>query len=969
MRCFPAGTLLLLFLINYIISSAQPCNLSGVLKIGPTGNYKSVTAATTALRQNGIGGSVILELQSTYKDTAESYPLYFHSIPCMDSSKSITIRPEAGAKDLKIGKDINGDIVNFSGARNVHFDGRPGGIDTLRQLTLTNNAGKVVWFSSAATYNSLRYVNIQGLGIAFSYGALPNSYNTIERCAIYHDTKGLITAIRSKGSPTGEKNQGNRIINNFIYGYEVTGVWLEGGNTEWEISGNHFFLIRKNYDYYSSYAIDINETSGSGFQIHNNYIGGTNPYCGGGTLDVKAFVAIEVETGTDKFSSIQGNIISRIYVVNPYSSSIHFTGIAMNAGKFKCGDSAGNIIGSQSTNNGITLINGGSIIGIKAATGEYTDGRDDTVYIKNNKIGGITNHHSNPNDWVNQYISGIFIEQKKGIVEISNNVVGSSNPPSNIISAVGMGDKSVVGINYTGNIYSTAQSSKCKINNNLVANITASVGISAYRGQLQILDNTVRDLRGSGISIINATVGSLVSGNKIYSLSGAGNGAQITGIGVSGEGVTVTKNFIHSFQLDVGFVSGSSLTGIGNGSFGGRVENNMIQLGIDTAGKNSSVNAIIVGIQTTLFNTTVINNSVFIGGSGTATSAAISTNGSITFPGRVLNNIFVNTRNTELVNSHNAEAFSHGIIYGGDWPVTAAAKLDNNIYYTSGTRSHLGYISLYDIYNERNLFTTLNDWKTITLQDSNSVFHDPNFINPLGDVSTVNLHLANPTPAEGQGVLDPNVVDDFDGQNRSQLSPVDIGADAGNFVFLDVDAPRITHKAFLGNPIPTTFVYKVKITDRGDGVDTSGNNKPRMWFRKKYPVVGGWVSLQGQMLEGNLNDGTWGFVPDYSSAGVTVSVGDSLEYYFVAQDRSPLKNIGYSNRPGTNHSSVSVRISAPLNPLRLIIYGIFPDTVYVGGGQQYTSLTNDGGFFQAAKARLFDTTKSKGLVVITSDSL
>ena len=266
-----------------------------------------------------------------------------------------------------------------------------------------------------------------------------------------------------------------------------------------------------------------------------------------------------------------------------------------------------------------------------------------------------------------------------------------------------------------------------------------------------------------------------------------------------------------------------------------------------------------------------------------------------------------------------------------------------------------------------NNFTNIIDWRNASKQDSNSFVYQPNFINPTGNASAVNLHLANPNPAEGQGVADAGVIDDIDNQSRASLSPVDIGADAANFTYQDGDAPRITHKAFLGNPVPTSFVYTVKITDNGSGVDTAGNNKPRMWFRKKYPSIGSWSSLAGNLVSGNLNNGIWGFVPDFAGAGVPVAIGDSLEYYFVAQDKGPIANTGYSNVAGCVHANVNTQTTPPTNPLRLLIYGIFSDTVYVGAGQPFTSLTNDNGFFHFAKFHMFDTTIDHPTVIITSD--
>jgi trimeric autotransporter adhesin len=57
---------------------------------------------------------------------------------------------------------------------------------------------------------------------------------------------------------------------------------------------------------------------------------------------------------------------------------------------------------------------------------------------------------------------------------------------------------------------------------------------------------------------------------------------------------------------------------------------------------------------------------------------------------------------------------------------------------------------------------------------------DPLFVNPTGTGTTVDLHLQSGSPADASGVaLTPvTVADDYDGETRSGLTPVDIGANA-----------------------------------------------------------------------------------------------------------------------------------------------------------------------------------------------
>ena len=75
-----------------------------------------------------------------------------------------------------------------------------------------------------------------------------------------------------------------------------------------------------------------------------------------------------------------------------------------------------------------------------------------------------------------------------------------------------------------------------------------------------------------------------------------------------------------------------------------------------------------------------------------------------------------------------------------------------------------------------------------------------------------------------------SVTDDFDGQTRSGLTPVDIGADAGNFMGVDLTPPSISYTAFGNTPLTTNRSLAATITDL-TGVD-GGANGPRIYFKK-----------------------------------------------------------------------------------------------------------------------------------------
>ena len=84
---------------------------------------------------------------------------------------------------------------------------------------------------------------------------------------------------------------------------------------------------------------------------------------------------------------------------------------------------------------------------------------------------------------------------------------------------------------------------------------------------------------------------------------------------------------------------------------------------------------------------------------------------------------------------------------------------DYNLYYLCGSGS-LGSIGTIDLHSR---------------------YGNPLFIQPETGWSDIDLHLQQGTPAESAGTADHTTLTDIDGKLRVDYTPVDIGADAGNF--------------------------------------------------------------------------------------------------------------------------------------------------------------------------------------------
>jgi hypothetical protein len=962
---------------------AQPCTMAGTYTIGPTGNYPTLTAAITALRTTGLGDAVILELQPTYVSSAETFPITFNNIPCISQARTITVRPETGATNRVITSTSSVATISLADARYITFDGRPGGVGTAKQLTISNTAssgtGPAVLFVNDASFNQLLHLKLQGqsysavTGVVFFSGSTAsvtngNNNNLIQQCDISNASFYPIHGIYSSGS-ANKKNSNNQVLNCNIFNFAntngyITGIRLAANSQAWTITGNSIYhTIQFNVGNTLVEGIAITDTTSSGFVIDGNFFGGNAPNSAGTRLTYGSYYQpINLQVGRTGYTMVRNNQIANIGY--NMTSGGPCAAIELGMGKFIC---SGNTIGSQTVANSINirLSQFFSYYGIVMGTTAINGGVD-SCFIQNNIISGISISQNTPGIFDGSAI-GIYVrQQKRGYAEITGNTIGN---PANLIGIYNdtyPDDRDAIGI--MAEAESTIPAAQLPINNisnNTIVNLYGKpTGIRLRYGRHQVSNNSITRLHtlpdNQGFTlpakgIVTGLVGmAQISGNTIQNLRSIGNHVDVVGIEIAAsQGITVERNVIHGLQTGSTAVN-NIIRGINIDQFGGfKIWNNMIRLGIDTSGNPVTGNQQIYGIYQNCDTASILHNSVYIGGSGTGESAAYYTTSGIANPGSIYNNILVNARSASSGSQgHFAVKFANANINLG--------RLNYNIYHATGTN---GFLGSYKGINHG----TIAAWRTAARADSNSFFYNPNFVNATGNSATVNLHLANPTTAEGTGTALATLPTDADGDSRAANGPVDIGADAGNFTLQDGDAPVITHINFLGQVVNSSFTYQATITDNGGGVDTAGNTKPRMWLRKNFPTTSGWVSVQGSLATGSTGNGNWQFTVDLATLGIALAPGDLMDYYFVAQDKGPVINMGYSNTNGTQHSSVNTQVSAPTNSLQLLIYGYFPDTVYVGSGQTYTSLSSNGGFFEAAKKYTFNPAATNARVIITSN--
>ncbi len=403
----------------------------------------------------------------------------------------------------------------------------------------------------------------------------------------------------------------------------------------------------------------------------------------------------------------------------------------------------------------------------------------------------------------------------------------------------------------------------------------------------------------------------------------------------------VNNNFIHSFNS--GNTSGSTEEIGIYVNYNATLTNNMIRLGRKADGTSVSQPHIITGIYDNIagtssyyFNTVLINGAA---GSGTSNTYAFRRNAS-SGTKNVQNNIFANNRTGGGLNL----AFATNTVTG-----YTAATFDNNIYHSqdnslfsiAATPASLsGATSALKMQNLR--YTVLGS----NLNSGVATLSQINFANATGDTSAVSLKLNSPSSASNAGSSIAGITTDREGDLRS--STPDIGADEGSFAALtsaeDIYTPVFTFAGIPNQAICGGVVdldVNVTIKDMGAGL----NGAPALWWRRSAPTTTAWASVNGTLQSGSSTNGLWNFAVSFPSP----TLGDTYQYYVVAQDNA--SNIWYAPYDATSpvHSSPSVQVTPPTTPGQFTIPTTLPisGTVTVGPGGTYTTFGGTGGLFEA----------------------
>ncbi len=814
--------MLSMFLLNQSVSYAQA--LCGTVTVGSGGTYGSISAAFTALNTNGISCSVVVELLPTYTSALEpgspNFTINTGITAGVGAGATITVRPQAGSGVLTItSSSVTGTVVENT-SQYVIFDGRPGGVGTSRNLIIANSAtGSVgtVILQNDASHNTFQYCALQGVSTALTSGVVNigtttlttgNDFNLFDNCNIGDGVSTPTNGIVALGT-AAKDNDNNTISNCNIFNYYNStsiskGISVGQSNGAWTISGNRFYqTASRAYPAGVHSAITVVATGAPAinFTISNNIIGfasntGTGNYIMNSTFATR-FNGITLQGITAGSNTISGNQISNIVltttdVTNTTSPNTGtFNGILSSGGTANI---TGNTIGSST---GVDNI----VINVTTGTTSVSAGiiassvNPALATISANNIGAISVLSST--NTIGGSLRGI-VTLGNGFRNASLNNIGSTSTANSMRAATAVGGAvscSVIGMDLTGtNVNNILNNTVANLFANGTGTVGQAVGIQTSGGTNTITGNTVRNLTNAnpnaassggtgaviGINYIAATstAPQNISQNTIYSLSSTAATAAVTVTGLnfqgaSGSGHIVGRNLIHS--LSAATSATALIIGINNNAGSGvTFQNNMIRLGTSISAPYT-----IIGLNKTSLavGSSYLHNSVYIGGSVGSGSALTSvfrrsvqqSSGT----DDLKNNIFWNARfNTAGTGVHYALNF----IAGG-----ASFTSDKNVLLVDTVQGgQTGAITATNYLN-------IASWKAGSLQDASSFAADPKFINPTGLLTAVDLHI-QPSPVatviESAGTSLATVSDDFDGQTRASFTPVDIGADAGDFTSL-----------------------------------------------------------------------------------------------------------------------------------------------------------------------------------------
>ena len=660
--------------------------------------------------------------------------------------------------------------------------------------------------------------------------------------------------------------------------------------------------------------------------------------------------------GTSSYNRFYNNDISNVYMgiyLYGYSSAAYYD-IQNEIGGIGNGNSITNFGGAGSTCYGIYTV--------------YQTSLNIGHNTLDNQNAGTTTHY------------GIYASTAtNGNTEIFNNTITmvnnstvygiyNSSGTSGGGNTVSIHDNTITNCTVTGTLYGiyfTASASNGLVYGNTFSSSSCTSTLYGFylntspTGTSLWYDNTLSNLTTTGASTVYGLYHTLATtttgatyGNTVSGLTSSGGSGSVYAVYL-GSGLThdVYKNNIFDISSATGLVRGMYLTS----STTTNIYNNFISDVKSPGGTAGGTSPSVVGIWNgaTSGAVNMYYNTVYLDASSTSTSfgsaAVYSETGSTT---EYRNNVFVNV-STPGASSATASTMA-SIRSANDLP-TYVSTSNNNCFYagTPGTNNLI-------FYDGTNSDQTITQYRTrVSPRDTYSATENPPFLNVA--TTPYNLHMSPsaPTQTEGGGspVTTPIAVgDDFDATTRNATYP-DIGADEFSGITNDQLPPAIAYTPMLNGAATSTRAFSgVTITDK-NGVNGTAGTRPRVYYKKggsnnqnlwndNTNSSEGW-----KYAEASGTSSPFDFTINYTLLpGGSVSVGDTIQYFVVAQDQWTTPNVGIVQGYFTAQPS-SVALTSAAFPITGTIHEYriaapISGTVSVGSGQTYTTLTATGGLFE-----------------------
>jgi len=761
---------------TYTVNVIREAQIAVSGSTGADGSYTTLQEAFAALNANANQGGNIISVLIT-GDTAETATAVLNQ-PSVSSWTNLIITP-SGARTVNGAMAPGSPLIDLNGADNVTIDGLN---VSGNSLTISNTTASVtpntstVRLINGATSNLLTNCRVLGSSISSTTTAGgnvligtsaggTNSGNTISNNDLGPAGTNLPTkCVMSLGSASPNQNTNNVISNNNIHDYfsataSTAGISIQSNNFATTITNNRIYqtAARVFTTTALTYTGILVQPGSTGSATITGNVVGFGAANGTGTTTISGLgnriAGINASsTSTTVATSIQNNTVSGFNQTTSNggtTTTAGFTGISVGAtaGLFNIGGTTGNTVGSLDGSSSIVVNNTTTTTNTWAVLGIFDFSFQSGDVISNNGVGTVTINSGGSG--TGSGFRGIRLSgtgTQTGVV-INNNTIGGT--------AAGSITDNVVG---TYNMYGIEiVSATFSATGNLIRNMSGDAQAAGFIGL-------------SGIIISTAPTGaSTISQNTIHSLSdnaGAANSAIYALYGNFGTAANVVeRNFVHSLS-----VTGTNLTTQMAGILGvagtATYKNNMVRQGIDASGASITGGYTMYGMFDIAGTNNFYYNSVYIGGSGVASSS-----NTFAFVSNVTTNVRNYVDNILWNGRSNASGGgkNYAIAVAGTTPNPAGLTSNYNDLFANGTG---GFTGLFNATDQ----LTLANWRTATAQDANSISVDPQFVNPTGTAATLNLHIACGSPARNSGIPIAGITTDFDNDTRNATTPA-IGAD------------------------------------------------------------------------------------------------------------------------------------------------------------------------------------------------